>query len=188
MNAQPTPHDVPDATPMRWNDSYLLGYAAMDTTHREFVDCVAALQTAADDDLPARLADFERHAAAHFAQEAQWMTGTDFPAGQCHMDEHAAVLKSVHEVQALLLEGPRPAVVRDLTEHLVAWFPGHADYMDAALSHWMSKRAHGGIPVVLRRGAATPAAIDPTPAAINPTPEAVGLSPATTTSPTGATA
>lgn len=126
----------------------------MDHTHREFVDCVAALQSAADADLPARLADFERHAVAHFEQEGQWMTSTSFPATQCHIDEHAAVLRSVHEVQALLLEGPKPALVRDLTQHLAAWFPGHADYMDAALSHWMSKRTHGGIPVVLRRGAA----------------------------------
>ncbi len=139
---------------MHWQDSYLLGFNAMDDTHREFVDCVAALQTAEDADLTARLADFERHAAAHFEQEGQWMTSTTFPAAQCHIDEHSAVLSSVREVLALLAAGPRPAIVRDLTAHLVAWFPGHADYMDAALSHWMSKRAHGGIPVVLRRGVA----------------------------------
>ena len=145
---------------MRWSDSFLLGYPAMDRTHHEFVDCVAALQRAADADLPARLADFERHAAAHFEQEGQWMTGSDFPATQCHADEHAAVLRSVYDVQALLLQGPRPELVRDLTQALVDWFPGHADYMDAALSHWMSKRSHGGVPVVLRRGVAKRALAD----------------------------
>ena len=35
------------------------------------------------------------------------------------------------------------------------WFPGHADYLDSALSHWMFKRRFGGKPMVLRRDAAT---------------------------------
>lgn len=153
------PTEPQSGAAMAWSDSYLLGFAAMDHTHREFVECVAALQRAADADLPARLADFERHAAIHFDQEAQWMTSTDFPATQCHIDEHAAVLRSVHEVQAVIrqvapVQMSRHDLVRDLTQALVDWFPGHADYMDAALSHWMSKRTHGGVPVVLRRGAA----------------------------------
>jgi hemerythrin len=137
-----------------WNDGFLLGFAAMDDTHREFVDCVAALERACDADLAARLADFARHAVAHFDQEQQWIDSTAFPAAQCHADEHAAVLRSVREVQELLHQGADSRVARDLAQALVDWFPGHADYMDAALSHWMSKRAHGGAPVVLRRGAA----------------------------------
>lgn len=140
--------------PMTWSDAFLLGFGAMDDTHREFVACVAALQQASDEELVARLADFERHAVAHFDQEGQWMTSTDFPARQCHMDEHAAVLASVREVQALLSQGVAPQVARDLTQALVDWFPGHADYLDASLSQWMSKRTHGGTPVVLRRGVA----------------------------------
>lgn len=141
---------------MRWSDRYLLGYPAMDRTHQEFVECVAALQTADDVELPRCLEAFASHAVAHFEQEERWMAETDFPAAQCHADEHAAVLKSVREVQALLREPGRAQVVRDLAEALVGWFPGHADYMDAALSHWLAKRSFGGAPVVLRRSMATP--------------------------------
>jgi hemerythrin len=43
-------------------------------------------------------------------------------------------------------------VVRDLVEHLADWFPKHADQLDSALAHWMSKNRLGGKPVVLRRG------------------------------------
>lgn len=136
---------------MAWSDRFLLGYAAMDDTHREFVECIAALQRCTDAALAERLADFARHACAHFEQEEQWMQSTDFPAAQCHADEHAAVLRSVREVEQLLRDGAHRQVARDLTQALVDWFPGHADYMDAALSHWMSKRTHGGVPVVLRR-------------------------------------
>ena len=139
------------ASAMAWSDSFLLGLPAMDATHREFVECVAALQNAPDDELPVRLEDFAQHAVAHFEQENRWMDSTAFPAAQCHADEHAAVLASVREVQALLAQGAHPQVVRDLAQALVDWFPGHADYMDASLSQWMSKRSHGGAPVVLRR-------------------------------------
>lgn len=144
---------------LRWSDKFLLGYTPMDRTHEEFVACVAALQAGTDAELPACLEALAAHCVRHFQQEEQWMTATDFPAAQCHADEHAAVLKSVREVQALLHDPAHAdrvnVVVRNLTQALVDWFPGHADYMDAALSHWMAKRSLGGTPVVLRRGVAT---------------------------------
>jgi hemerythrin len=146
---------------LRWSDKFLLGYTPVDRTHEEFVACVAALQAATDAELPACLEALAAHCVRHFQQEEQWMTDTDFPAAKCHADEHAAVLKSVREVQALWDDPAHAdrvhAVVRNLTQALADWFPGHADYMDAALSHWMAKRSLGGTPVVLRRGVATAA-------------------------------
>jgi len=136
---------------MAWSDRYLLGHSGMDDTHREFVECVAALQTAADADIARCLAAFEAHAVEHFEQEKRWMDSTEFPAAQCHADEHTAVLNSVHEVQAILRDGGAVQVARDLASALADWFPGHADYMDASLSQWLVKRSHGGAPVVLRR-------------------------------------
>ena len=144
---------------LRWSDTFLLGYTPMDRTHQEFVACVAALQAAKDAELPACLEALAAHCVTHFQQEEQWMSSTEFPAASCHADEHAAVLKSVREVQALWHDPAHAdrvhAVVRNLTQALADWFPGHADYMDAALSHWMAKRSLGGAPVVLRRGVAT---------------------------------
>jgi hemerythrin len=136
---------------MAWSDTYLLGFDAMDTTHREFVTCVAALQTASDDELPQRLAEFEHHALAHFDDEQRWMDGSAFPATACHAEEHAKVLASVREVIDLVAQGIDRQVARDLTQALVDWFPGHADHMDSALSHWLNQRQHGGAPVVIRR-------------------------------------
>lgn len=154
LTAEPVAEPDAVGDVMTWQDSYLLGFAAMDRTHHEFVACVADLQRAADHELSAALETFARHAEQHFAQEEQWMASTAFPAAQCHADEHAAVLRSVREVQQMLADQGATQVVRDLTRALVDWFPGHADYLDAALSQWMSKRRHGGVPVVLRRGAA----------------------------------
>ena len=66
------------------------------------------------------------------------------------MNEHAAVLKSVREVQELLALGDT-GVCRRLARELANWFPGHADYLDSALAHWMCQQRLGGKPVVIRR-------------------------------------
>jgi hemerythrin len=78
------------------------------------------------------------------------MKETGFPAMECHVDEHNAVMKSLREVDALVSDN-RPKIIRSLAQELVRWFPGHADYMDASLAQWMAKRRLGGVPVVLRR-------------------------------------
>src|SRR3546814_17174975 len=80
-----------------------------------------------------------------------WMETTGFPAAGCHNDEHAAVMKSVHEVRALLAASADERALgatRSLAQALVDWFPGHATYLDSALSAWMCKRVSDGKPVV----------------------------------------
>ena len=136
-----------------WTHRYLLGYTAMDDTHREFVTLVDTLLTAPDTGLAQALDAFAAHAVAHFEQEDGWMRGTDFPAADCHIDEHAKVLASVREVQQELAAG-NVVLARELAQALMDWFPGHADYMDSALAQWMVKRSHGGVPLVFRRDSA----------------------------------
>jgi hemerythrin-like metal-binding protein len=133
-----------------WTDKFLLGFEPMDKVHEEFVDVVGRLQTAADAEVPALLDEFARHAQAHFDMENTWMNETEFPARDCHIDEHAAVMRSVVEVQEQVAAG-NIAIARDLARELAKWFPGHADYLDSALSHWMCKRRLGGKPIVIRR-------------------------------------
>lgn len=133
-----------------WGDHLLMGNGPMDELHEEFVELIALLQTAEDSDLPSLLQAMESHLQHHFAEEDQWMLSTGFPPRDCHIDEHAAVLKSVAEVRIKLAEG-NVALCRDLTRALVDWFPGHATHLDSALAHWLSKQRFGGKPVVIRR-------------------------------------
>lgn len=143
-----------------WRDSFDLGFGPMDAIHREFVDLVAAVQAATDEELVARLATLASHCASHFEEENNWMIETDFPPRDCHIDEHNAVLNSIRQVQALLLEGDN-ANCRRLAGELAKWFPGHADHLDSALAHWMCKRRFGGKPVVFRREPLDPSAPEP---------------------------
>lgn len=133
-----------------WSDAYLLGYGPMDDVHAEFVTLVRAMQQARDDELAGLLEALAAHAKSHFDAENAWMVDTDFPARGCHIDEHAAVTRSIRQVRERLARGDH-ALARRLADELAAWFPGHADYLDSALAHWMCKRRLGGKPVVLRR-------------------------------------
>lgn len=143
---------APDPANFRWSDAFLLGYGPMDDTHREFVDCVRAMLDAPEAGFLAALDAFAAHAERHFGEEREWMVGTSFPAADCHIQEHEAVMNSVREVRTAIAEEREDVELgRALARELVNWFPGHADYMDAALSHWMVKRRHGGKPIVIRR-------------------------------------
>ncbi len=147
---QLTPSSDSSNVALEWHDGLLLGYAPMDGVHEEFVACVCAIQQASDEQLPDALQALADHAVRHFSEEDRWMEESAFPARECHINEHAAVLKSVLEVQELLARGDT-AVCRRLARELANWFPGHADYLDSALAHWMCKQRLGGKPVVIRR-------------------------------------
>ncbi|MBP0594274.1 hemerythrin [Paraburkholderia sp. LEh10] len=137
---------------MEWNDSMTLGYEPMDMVHREFVGCIANLQRCPDAEVPVMLDRMIEHLRVHFGEENEIMIRHEFPPRDCHIDEHAAVLRSAVEVRLCVARGDY-AQARSFANALAKWFPGHADYMDAALAHWMVTRLHGGKPLVFRREA-----------------------------------
>lgn len=142
--------DVSVTKMLAWNDGLLLGYGPMDLVHQEFVECVASLTTATEVQMAERMRQLITHVRHHFEEENLWMNKTNFPAKECHIDEHAAVLKSIMEVNELVINGDTSQCLR-LSKALMDWFPGHADYLDSALAHWMCKQQLGGKPIVLKR-------------------------------------
>jgi hemerythrin len=137
------------AAGFEWNDDYALGHESMDDAHREFVCCVDAMLRADDGALAAALDAFADHARRHFAEEDAAMQQTAYGSAGCHIDEHAAVLKSLDEVRAAFAQG-RTAVVRSFAAALANWFPEHASVMDQGLARWLVERRLGGSPVVIR--------------------------------------
>ena len=133
-----------------WDDRFLVGHPAMDDTHHEFVELVIAMLGAGEKEFACLLDAFASHVEAHFASEETLMDRYGFPARDCHVDEHERVLASVREVRALVADGD-VETGRELARALADWFPGHTDYMDSALSTWITKKVADGAPVVLRR-------------------------------------
>ncbi|MDB5742277.1 MAG: hemerythrin-like metal-binding protein [Polaromonas sp.] len=133
-----------------WEDRLLVGHEQMDEEHQSFALLIAALQKAPDHALDACLAELIAHATHHFAQEDAWMCKLNFPARQCHMDEHAAVLRSAGGVR-LRVHGGDYQSARLFSKELAAWFPPHVQHLDSALASWICKLAWNAKPLVFHR-------------------------------------
>ena len=132
-----------------WREEYSVGVASMDNTHHEFVECVDTMLRADDAGLAEALCAFTEHAGSHFGQEGRDMQASAYESAGCHVDEHAAVLRSAEEVRLALKQG-RYDVVRAFAQALADWFPEHARVMDLGLARWLVQRRLGGSPVVIR--------------------------------------
>lgn len=141
-----------------WDESFGVGHGEMDDTHHEFVACVDALLRASDAHLGAALDAFAEHARRHFREEDDAMRASAYGSAGCHVDEHAAVLKSLDEVRAALAEG-RHGVVRAFAYALADWFPRHAQVMDLGLARWLNQRRLGGSPVRIQKARRRTAAL-----------------------------
>lgn len=118
---------------LQWSDALWLDLPAMDDTHREFVDLLAAVEAAPDDQLAAAWRALIDHTEDHFAREDRWMRDTRFASGNCHTTQHLVVLQVMRETEANALAGPA-GLIRAMAVELGRWFPQHAQGMDAALA------------------------------------------------------
>ena len=124
---------------LTWSDDLVLNMDKMDQTHREFVDMLAATETAPDDKLIDSFIALIAHTEEHFSGENQWMEDVDFGPGGCHADEHEMILKVMREaLRRGQVDGNLP-LVRQLTGEIGVWFDGHAKSMDAVLAMYLKE-------------------------------------------------
>lgn len=121
------------ASRLAWSESLVLGLDFMDDTHREFVDLLAACEHSSDTELPAAWDALIAHTEDHFGREDAWMRATGFAAANCHSTQHQVVLQVLREGARGAARGDL-APARQMTSELAAWFPHHAQTMDAALA------------------------------------------------------
>jgi hemerythrin-like metal-binding protein len=116
-----------------WSDALSLSMPVMDTTHQEFVELLAHVQTAEDTALLGRWQALIDHTDEHFAREDQWMRDTGFAPENCHSTQHAVVLKVLREGAERGKLGDL-APIRQMAHELTLWFPHHAQNMDFGLA------------------------------------------------------
>lgn len=126
---------------LTWNENLALGVPAMDATHEEFVALCNELLAAPDAERLPILNRFIAHTVAHFAQEDRWMEELDFPAVDCHRNEHRRVLEVLEAVKGKWMEGSEDGrrLLTQLLEELPPWFEQHASTMDAALAWYIDQ-------------------------------------------------
>jgi hemerythrin len=128
-------------TSLSWSDALALDHPQLDRTHQEFVELLNELGDLLDadsDPLP-HYARLLAHTEAHFAMEECWMAATGFAPENCHSRQHAMVLDLMHQVQVHVHAHQDLQPLRRLLPELLAWFPAHAEMMDAALVYQMAQ-------------------------------------------------
>ena len=128
---------------IEWSAELALNEPHLDSTHQEFIDCLAALERSLDGGEPAAaLAALIAHSEAHFAMEEAWMRAMGFEEGNCHFSQHRQVLDVMRDVLSRIDTDPADELqgyLERLTLGLAEWFPMHAQQMDAALVYAMQE-------------------------------------------------
>ena len=137
-----------------------LGDPTLDADHAKLADLVDRLAAAKGADVLASLDALQAHASEHFALEDQELRQMRDGNASCHLDEHAAVLKSMDEVRGIVAAGPDSTESAHLVARLTAarrrWLPAHVTAMDAGVAHTRTRSRLGGAPVVLTRRSSPP--------------------------------
>lgn len=142
---------MPDVTaPSALPSSLATGHAQIDDDHDELLALCRDLASTTDEDLPAAFAALRARFAEHFATEDALMAPHDFSSRDCHLDEHAAVLRSFDEVGEVVQAG-NLSPARRMATALTDWLPEHIDALDRHLAKFMFQRRTGGAPVLLHR-------------------------------------
>ncbi len=122
------------APSLAWSDEIALGHEAIDQTHIEFVELLAAAEMADDTQLLERLQALITHTVDHFAREDEWMAATQFAPQNCHGMQHRVVLQTLDELMRRGREDGELDLVREILPELGKWFTQHAQTMDAGLA------------------------------------------------------
>jgi hemerythrin-like metal-binding protein len=132
--------------------SIALGDPVLDREHAELQRLIDALRQAPPANALAALDALKAHAAGHFGAEDADLRRLGGANATCHLDEHAAVLRSLDEVRAVLERGRPPAdLVARLATELARWLPEHVQAMDASIASVRTRERFGGVPVQLTR-------------------------------------
>ncbi len=126
---------------LNWSAELQLNDPRTDATHEEFIVMLNATACAeAATQLP-KYQELVEHTVEHFAQEERWMRACDIPEDFCHFTQHNGVLEVMKEVERRALLG-ETALIGQMLEALVEWFPGHAQSMDAGLVTYLQEKGY----------------------------------------------
>jgi hemerythrin-like metal-binding protein len=141
---------------LQWSEALAMDLPFMDDTHHEFVDLLGAVEEAEEAQLLSTWRALVEHTEVHFGDEDRWMVDTHFASSNCHSVQHKVVLQVLREGVALGEAGDLKPI-RQMAHELAAWFPQHAQSMDAALALHMRRVGYDTATGVVHAPQALPA-------------------------------
>ncbi|PWC32671.1 hemerythrin family protein [Azospirillum sp. TSO35-2] len=123
-----------------WSDDLVLGVAAIDEQHREWIALVQAFQRAVAEGQPAEemrrtLAAAVAYTESHFADEQRVMEEEGYPFLDDHIGQHRLAWDRVHAFASG--EVPDDEVRNSLAEFLPQWLMLHINTADRQFARWL---------------------------------------------------
>lgn len=122
-----------------WQESFKLGYAPMDATHREFVDLLNRVDTVPSESFVDYFDTLVEHTKTHFEAEKKLMEESKFLSLREHADDHDRILAEMMQMQRFAARGMTKIARSYIKEKLPDWFTVHAASMDIALVKHLNK-------------------------------------------------
>jgi hemerythrin len=120
---------------LNWKpELHAVGVAEMDATHEAFVEELARLTKASDEDFPHLFHTLGLHTRAHFENEGRLMRACRFPAIGEHESDHQRVLGQLAQIGRGVAKGRLGLARAYVAVGLPDWFNAHLRTMDSALA------------------------------------------------------
>lgn len=116
----------------------LTGILTIDNFHHEVMQLAAKIMHCHDQEVPEIFRSMLATLEQTFDQEQRLMEEFQFPVLQCHMEQHARVLASLHHLHPDVMAGDYASARRAAGELLPEWFQLHMATQDAALGVWVA--------------------------------------------------
>ena len=128
---------------LNWKpEIHAIGVAEMDGTHEAFVDELAVLTKASDEDFPHLFHQLALHTRAHFENEGRLMRTCRFPAIGEHESDHLRVLGELAQIGRGVAKGRLGLARAYVAVGLPDWFNKHLITMDSALAARLKAQAN----------------------------------------------
>lgn len=120
---------------LNWKpELHAVGVADMDATHEAFVEELARLTKASDEDFPHLFHALGLHTRAHFENEGRLMRACRFPAIGEHESDHQRILGELAQIGRGVAKGRLGLARAYVAIGLPDWFKTHLATMDSALA------------------------------------------------------
>ena len=106
--------------------------------HRSLRQLARCLRECREQDVAQAYMDVLRATEHAFHAEHRLMEAFDFPARQCHLEQHARVLRALHCLHPAVMHGAHHPGRHTGGQLLMDWFHLHNTTLDAALAVWVS--------------------------------------------------
>ena len=133
------------------SENLITGNELIDSQHKELIDRINKLLDSCEESnanlVAVKTLDFlADYTDFHFGAEENLQKEIQYPGYEKHKEQHESFKKTISELEEMLAEdeGPSPAFVEKVEEHVIKWFYTHIEGFDRSVAEHKFMRENNG--------------------------------------------